>query len=127
MTISRLPGSILLMVISLAACRTGVPVVDPGSAPPEARGTLSGAVRATDGAPLGGRQITLTSVDTGAEHRTRTADSGGYTIQVPRGRYRVQVELRSGETLQEGPTDVELGSSDLDARRDFVIGRAGSA
>lgn len=101
-----------------------MPVVDPTPKPGDTRGTLSGMVRTTTGEPLGGRQITITSLEGGAHYEARTTDSGGYTVQLPRGKYRVQVQLRGGESLKEGPTEVDLNSGDLDPRRDFVIAGA---
>ena len=47
--------------------------------------------------------------------------NGGYTIQVPEGTYRFEIELRAGETLSKKPDDTHVGNSDLDTTRDFII------
>jgi hypothetical protein len=42
-------------------------------------------------------------------------------MKVPVGRYRLEVELRPGETLAERPSELEISASDLDASRNFVV------
>jgi hypothetical protein len=42
-------------------------------------------------------------------------------MKVPVGRYRLEVELRPGETLTEQPGELEISASDMDASRNFVI------
>ena len=63
----------------------------------------------------------MIEVKTGARHETTTATNGGYTIQVPEGTYRFEIELRPGETLARQPEQTHVGNSDLDTTRDFVI------
>jgi len=45
----------------------------------------------------------------------------GYTIRVPVGTYRVEVELRGNETLVKQPAETHVNNGDLDPARDFVI------
>jgi hypothetical protein len=40
---------------------------------------------------------------------------------VPAGNYRLEVELRSGETLATQPDATEVDAGDLDAGRNFVV------
>ncbi len=108
-------------LILSGACRTGVPVIDPNARPPEPRATVSGNVRSTSGDALAGRQIVLVNKDTGERYEARTIETGGYTIQLPAGKYTAQLELRSGESLQKGPKEITLAKSDLDSRRDFIV------
>ena len=54
-------------------------------------------------------------------HDTTTATNGGYTIQVPEGTYRFEIELRAGETLAKQPEQTHINNSDLDSSRDFII------
>jgi len=61
------------------------------------------------------------NVDTGEKLEASTAVNGGYTIKVPRGNYRIEVELRPGEALSNKPDDVHISTSDIDAGRNFVI------
>lgn len=111
-------------VLMASACSTRNPVIDPTPKAETTPGTLSGMVRSAGGEPLAGRQITITSLSGGAHYEATTTSSGGYTIKLPPGKYRLQVQLKQGESLKEGPTEVTLNESDLDARRDFVIDNA---
>ena len=64
---------------------------------------------------------------TSARYDATTGTNGGYTIKVPEGTYRIEVELQPGETLAKQPGETHVNKSDLDPRRNFVItlGRAG--
>ena len=98
------------------------PILDTGSKPAGVGGTISGVVKVsgTD-APPGSRKVTAVDVSSGARHETSTSTLGGYTLKVPAGKYRMEVELRAGESLAEQPGEFEIGRSDLDASRDLVI------
>jgi hypothetical protein len=112
----------LLIAITVASGCVRGPVVDSGTKPAAVGGTLSGIVRAAgSNAALSGRTVTATEVTTGARFETSTATNGGYTMKVPRGKYRLEVELRPGEAVAEQPADTEITASDLDASRDFVV------
>jgi hypothetical protein len=113
---------VLLMLGSGCAARHGGPVLG-GSTTPERTGTVSGTVRAADGSPLSGRRVSAIDMATEAHYDATTAASGGFTIIVPSGKYRLEVELRGGDVIatQPAPTDVNVG--DLDAQLDFVIAR----
>jgi hypothetical protein len=114
-------AAVLISMMVASGCVRG-PVVDSGTKPAAVGGTLSGNVRAAgSNEPLSGRKVTATEVTTGARFETSTAASGGYTMKVPRGKYRLEVELRAGEMLAEKPADTEINASDLDASRDFVV------
>jgi hypothetical protein len=43
------------------------------------------------------------------------------TVRVPPGTYRLDLELRPGETLATRPDDTEVDAGDLDAGRNFVV------
>ena len=77
--------------------------------------------RADASVAVPGRKVTVIEVTTGARHETTTAANGGYTIQVPKGTYRFEIELRPGETLAKQPEQTHVGDADLDTSRDFVI------
>jgi hypothetical protein len=122
--IGWLIGVALSSSLMLAACGVArQPVVDSGDKPPNTGGTISGIVRASgSNAPLASRRVTATDVKTGATFEAVTASNGGYTMKVPVGGYRLDVELRAGESLVERPDELVINRSDLDAQRDFVIG-----
>lgn len=102
-----------------AGCHPSRPVIDPGPRP-DVGGTISGIV--ADGSmPLGGRTITAVNVGTGARFETSSTSTGGYTVRVPAGTYRLECELRAGEELAVAPEPTEVDPGDLDAGRNFVV------
>ena len=102
-----------------SACHPG-PIVN--TAPNKVGGTIAGIVKTADSSvAVPGRKVSVIDVTSGARHDTTTAANGGYTIQVPEGTYRFEIELRGGETLAKQPEQTHIGNSDLDAGRDFVI------
>lgn len=113
----------LIAVLSISACRQGVPVLDPGPRPAGAAGTVSGTVRGPAGTtPIEGRTVEIVNVDTGARETATTNNSGGFTFKVRPGKYRVELRLLDGETLVKQPGVITVNRSDVDAHADFVIG-----
>lgn len=112
-------------VLALAiACAPRGPVVDTGARPVGVGGTIAGSVTATgETAPLSGRKVTAINEGTSARYETSTGESGGYSMKVPAGTYRLEVELRAGETLQTRPDATDVGVGDIDSARDFVVTR----
>jgi hypothetical protein len=107
-----------------AACGSGL--ARPGPAinthPAQVGGTIAGIVKTADASvAVPGRKVTVIEVTTGARHETTTATNGGYTIQVPKGTYKFEIELRPGEALAKQPEQTHVGDADLDTSRDFVI------
>jgi hypothetical protein len=112
----------LVLAVLVAACAARGPVIGRGDQPPDVGGTISGVVRASsDTTPLSGRKVTAVNLETGQRIEATTAVNGGYTMKVPLGRYRLEVELRSGEAVTEQPDEVHISTSDIDAGRDFAI------
>jgi hypothetical protein len=119
-------ASALLVCLSAlsAACGSGLarpgPVIN--TQPAQVGGTIAGIVKTADSSvAVPGRKVTVIEVRSGSRHETTTAANGGYTIQVPQGTYRIEVELRPGETLAKQPEETHVGNGDLDTTRDFVI------
>ena len=114
-------GALCLMSLAAVSCMPRQAVIGTGEKAPSVGGTISGTVReAVSNTPVSGRLVTATEVNTGAAYKASTNVSGGYTMKVPVGRYRLSVELRDGEAVK-GPAELNLNVSDLDAARDFVI------
>jgi carboxypeptidase family protein len=111
----------LAVVLGVGACAR--PVVDTGARPPGVGGTIAGSVRASgQTTPLSGRKITAVNEATGSKYETSTAENGGYTLKVPSGTYRLDVELRQGEAFESRPdATLSVGVGDIDASRDFVV------
>lgn len=116
-------GAFVLVLVTLAsvACRTGVPVVDTGSKPPTRDGTIAGHVSGDGSTPIPGRIVRAIAVEGGQKYEVTTNSAGTYTLKVPPGRYRLEVELRAGEKLAKEPGETKIDNSDLDPNRDFVI------
>ena len=109
-----------LALIVLGACHPPVLTTEPDL---KAGGTIAGIVRATSGsARLATRKVTEIHVASGARFETTTGANGGYTIQVPAGMYRIELELMPGETITRQPSPTRIDVGDLDAQRDFVVG-----
>ena len=102
--------------------RHGRPVVG-GTVIPNPSGTISGMVTSSAGTPLEGRRVTAIEAATSQRYDATTAANGGYTIKVPPGRYRLEVELRGGDQLAQQPEQTQVNVGDVDAQLNFVIGR----
>lgn len=112
----------LLAAIALLAftgCHPG-PVINPGPGQ-AAGGTIAGIVSTDTKAAVPGRKITAVDTQTGARFDATTGANGGYTIKVPQGTYRLEIELAPGESVVKHPGDTRVNKSDLDPQRDFVI------
>ena len=118
----QLGVGLLLSIAVAAGCRTGVPVVDRGEKPPTQDGTIAGHVRTEGSAALVGRVVRAVGVDSNQKFEVSTNVAGTYTLKVPPGRYRLEVEVRAGERIVKEPGETTVHKSDLDPDRDFVIG-----
>jgi carboxypeptidase family protein len=117
------PATVLALMLSSACAemRHGQPIVG-GSVVPNPTGTVSGTVTTTAGSPLEGRRVSAINVATEQHYDVITTNDGGYTIQVPPGRYRLEVELRGGDRIARQPQPTNVHVSDLDEELNFVIG-----
>jgi hypothetical protein len=110
------------VLLMLVGCGPRGPILGGGTTPPGVGGTIAGIVKSDGGTTvLTARKVTAVNVETGARFEGSTASNGGYTIQVPKGKYRLELELRPGETLKDEPVSTDINVGDLDARRDFVV------
>ena len=100
-------------LLTSLACRPG-PVIDTGSKPPVVRGTIAGIVSTSSNAALAGRKVTAIDTVTGKRYEATTGTNGGYTIQVPEGTYRLEVQLQQGERVTKQPADTKVDKADLD-------------
>lgn len=111
---------LLPMFSGACAARHGRAIVG-GSTVPTPSGTVSGSVKTNLGDPIEGRRVTAIETTSGTRYDATTSVGGGYTIQVPTGRYRLEVELRAGETIIKQPPQTHVNLSDLDEQLDFMI------
>ena len=122
----KLAPALLVGVATLvAACGPG-PMGRPGpvvnAQPNKVGGTIAGIVKTADNAvAVPGRKVTAIDQTSGARFEATTGSDGGYTIKVPTGRYQLEVELHSGETLAKRPDPTRVNRGDLDPDRNFVL------
>jgi len=107
-------------VVAGVDCRRGVPVLDGGEKPPTVDGTISGRLTTEgDASRLVARRVEVVNINSGDRKAVSTSADGGFTLKVPPGKYRLQVELRPGEAITKGPDTIDINPSDLDS--DIVI------
>jgi hypothetical protein len=111
----------LCALLASAACHPG-PVASPGSKL-NVGGTVAGIVSTDGNAPVTGRKVSAVDVASGARFDATTGANGGYTIKVPQGTYRLEVELAPGESVVKQPGETKIEKSDLDPKRDFTISK----
>lgn len=113
--------SLIAVTMLIVGCRTGVPVIDTGDKPPGREGTIAGRVLTDGNAAVVSRVVRAIAAD-GTRHEATTNSAGTYSMKVPPGKYKLEVELREGERLIKGPGETQIDASDLDPDRTFVIG-----
>jgi hypothetical protein len=108
---------------AVAGCHPG-PVIDTGPDQPGVGGTIAGIVSTEAKAPLADRKISAINTQTGARFDVTTGPNGGYTVKVPPGQYRLELELQPGESVAKQPGETRINKGDLDAHRHFVVAGA---
>ena len=114
----------LLVVLVLAtglACRTGRPLLDSSRDNDDAPGTIAGIVSVPGGDPIAGRRVTAVPVGLPERYSAVTNVTGGFSIPVPPGKYRLQVTLLDGEKIVKQPGEIDINESDLDSNLEIVI------
>jgi hypothetical protein len=114
----------VMTLLYSVGCRRGVPALDVGPKPPAAHGTITGIVHGAGDMALAGRTVEVVNVATGEKLTATTAPNGGFTIEVPEGRYRLDLPLRGGEMLLKHPSVVDLDRGDVDSHIEFVVSQA---
>lgn len=120
----RTAAAVVVVAMLSAGCgaRHGRPILG-GTTVPNPTGTLSGTVTSSTGTPLEGRRVSAIDMATEAHYDATTGSNGGYTIKVPPGRFRLEVELRGGDQLAVQPEQRNVNAGDVDANLNFVVGR----
>jgi hypothetical protein len=118
----RIVPQVLLLIILIISAGCHPRPLLPGGMERSVGGTIAGIVSATgDTVALPGRRVTAVNVVTGAMFETTTSVTGGYTLKVPEGTYRLEVELREQERLSRRPDNTRISNGDLDSARNFEI------
>ena len=120
---NRLGASLaVLVLLAGAACRLGQPLLVSSSGDQTTPGTIGGIVSAVSGDRLADRGVHAVQVGTSQKFSAVTNVTGGFTIKVPPGEYRLEIELRPGEKVVRDPGVVHINKSDLDANLEIVVG-----
>jgi hypothetical protein len=120
---SSFAGMAVVAVLVVAACRTGQPIYDQTPEDQTTPGTIAGILRAGEGGePIAGRQVHAVALSGGRRYSVTTSVTGGFSIPVPPGKYRLEVDLRDDERILRSPGTIDINESDLDANLDLVIG-----
>ena len=112
----------LLLIAALlgtVGCHPG-PVVH-SSPNMDVGGTIAGIVSTTSNNAVTDRKVTAIDTVKGTKFEATTGLNGGYTIKVPQGTYRLELQLLEGERVTKQPGDTKIDNSDLDPKRNFVI------
>lgn len=118
-------AAVVLMAALAAAggCRTGQPIYDSTPEDQQTPGTIAGIVRAGEGGePVVGRKIEAVGLSGGRRYSATTSVTGGFSIPVPPGKYRLELDLGDGERVLRSPGTIDINESDLDANLEVVIG-----
>ena len=116
--------ALLALVAIGPGCRTGQPIYDSTPEDQTTPGTIAGILRlGIGGDPVGGRRVTAVSLtDTSRRYSATTNVNGGFSIPVPPGKYRLEVDLKGAERILQTPGTIDINESDLDANREVAIG-----
>jgi hypothetical protein len=116
------------LLLFAGGCHSSAPIVDVGAKPPNAHGTIYGVVRGPGaGSGLAGRSVDVINTETNARQTVETSQSGGFTIELPAGKYRLELALHEGETLTKRPGIVDLGHGEIESHIEFVLGTGGDS
>jgi hypothetical protein len=87
-------------------------------------GTIGGILKDATGEPIAGRTVHAVGVNTVTDSYSAVTNvTGGFSIKVPPGDYRLRVDLLEGESVKKEPGVIHINKSDLDANLEVVIGR----
>jgi hypothetical protein len=112
----------VLVVLAGSACHTNRPLWSATPGDKTTPGTIAGIMRTAGGDVLPGRRVDAIQVGTSQRYSAVTNVTGGFSIPVPPGRYRLDPELREGEKVLRDPGIVDINKSDLDANLVIVVG-----
>jgi len=120
---SRLAATLgTVLILTTAACRSYQPVLVQAMGDKTTPGTIAGVLSAPGGEPLSGRNVYAVDVKSAQRYSAMTNVTGGFSIKVPPGEYRLQVDLQEGEHVVRDPGVVHINKSDLDANLKIVVG-----
>ncbi len=110
-----------LALLTGAACHTNRPIWSATPGDSRTPGTIAGILKTPGGEPVAGRRVSAVGIETAQRYSAETNVNGGFSIHVPPGKYRLEPELREGETVVRDPGVINVNKSDTDANREIVI------
>jgi hypothetical protein len=120
---TRIAAVAVVMAMAGAGCKSGQPIYDRTPENQLTPGTIAGILFAgAGGEPIAGRAIHAVGLTGGRRYSASTSVTGGFSIPVPPGKYRLEVDLREGERILRSPGTIDINESDLDANLEVVIG-----
>jgi hypothetical protein len=123
MRMNRLAAlSAVLVLMAVPACRMWQPVGVRSSGDMTTPGTIGGILSAVGGERLAGREVRAVHIGGADKYSAVTNVTGGFTIKVPPGEYRLEIDLREGEKIVRSPGTIHINKSDLDANLEIVVG-----
>src|SRR5215510_1915923 len=109
---TRLPSTLaFLLVLTGGGCRMGQPVLVSTMGNMSTPGTIAGIVSAPGGEPLSGRNVRAVDVHGTQTYSAVTNVTGGFSIKVPPGEYRLEMDLQDGEKVVHEPGIVHINKS----------------
>ena len=117
----RLAAAAAVLALLGAACHTNRPLWSATPGDSRTPGTIAGIMKTPGGEPVPGRHVDAIALDTSQRYSAVTNITGGFSIHVPPGKYRLAPELREGETVVREPGVINVNKSDTDANREIVI------
>jgi hypothetical protein len=114
-----LPTVLAAELCSGPGCRPPITIVRISSA--AIGGTLAGVVTGPADVTLADRTVTIVNVETGEQYQTATGQTGGYSLRVPTGTYRLTVQLRPGERLAEMEPTIVLTTGNRETHTDVTV------
>jgi Carboxypeptidase regulatory-like domain len=73
-------------------------------------GTIAGVVYGPADASLSDRNVSVVNIETGERFQTTTGPNGGYSMRVPPGTYRLEVQLRNREKISDDTPTVLISA-----------------
>lgn len=119
-TVRRLiPAALAASLLTGSACVPKPTVVSIWGA--AIGGMIGGVVTGPADTTLADRTVTMVNVETGERYQTATGQKGGYSLRVPGGRYRLEVQLRPGERLAENEPPILINTADGEIHKDVTV------
>ena len=87
-------------------------------------GTIAGVVTGPADRTLADRIVTVVNIDTGAQYETATGETGSYTLRVPPGRYRIEIQLRENEQMAEKDAPILVVSGGIDVQKNVDVNQS---